>query len=154
MTVILDQAIDSLRALTRGPKGYRSDYSGTISTRDASEIMRFIDAAKPFYDAHAITPSELRYLRQMRELSPAALDELEQFARTLEIKYSSTGASLEGDIDGDDRDRRGWDEFCNRRFGEGCERTALRGYGDAHACDHDTGHDGPCRCKCGVGTRG
>ena len=88
----LDAAIAALRAMTYGPKGDRTDYVATISTAHASALIRFIDAVKPFYDAHAITEAEIRFLRTIRDLATTALQELLHYEEYLANRYLSRPA--------------------------------------------------------------
>lgn len=46
----LDAALNALRAMTRGPKGNRPDYIGTLSTEHATALVELIDRVTPFYE--------------------------------------------------------------------------------------------------------
>lgn len=93
---MLDDAIAALRKMTRGSKGNRADYIGTLTTRDASALVAFIDVVKPFYDGNAITPDEVRFLSTIRALPSAGLKELADFECYLCEKYARAGASGSG----------------------------------------------------------
>src|SRR5690349_21617692 len=88
----LNAAIGALRGMTYGSKGDRADYVATISTAHASALIRFIDAVKPFYDSHAISEAEIRFLRTIRELPTTALQELLHYEEYLANKYLSRPA--------------------------------------------------------------
>lgn len=95
MSAPLDDAIAKLRGITRGPKGNRPDYVGTLTTEQATLLLAFIDRAKPLYDAHAFGDEELRYLHAYRALSAEGRRQLESFAAHLATRYAAV-RSLDG----------------------------------------------------------
>lgn len=78
-----DRAIAALRAMTRGPKGDRPDYVGTLSTADATILVNVLDRVVPLYDQHAFGAEELRYLTLYRGLNDEGRAQADKFLRYL-----------------------------------------------------------------------